>query len=122
LIAGHAKHKTEGVGNTTLSHQSIDNHGPKCRACPGFDPVFEHRLFRHITRASRSKLLTSHQTAIELIASTTTRTGLTVRHEPGTSTDPKAIKATAGEMAILTIKGDTFHPGWTYTMPSRLSP
>jgi hypothetical protein len=57
LIASHAKHKTEGVGNTTLSHQSIDNHGPKRRACPGFDPVFEHRLFCHITRAWRSKLL-----------------------------------------------------------------
>jgi hypothetical protein len=70
----------------------------------------------------RAPGITSHQTAIELIASTTTRTGLTVRHELGTSTDPKAIKATAGEMAILTIKGDTFHPGWTFTISPRLAP
>ena len=30
LIAGHARPKTEGVANTTLTHRSIDNHGPKC--------------------------------------------------------------------------------------------
>jgi hypothetical protein len=30
LIAGHARPKTEGVANTTPTHQSIDNHGPEC--------------------------------------------------------------------------------------------
>jgi hypothetical protein len=30
LLAGDARPKTEGVENTTLTHQSIDNHGLKC--------------------------------------------------------------------------------------------
>jgi hypothetical protein len=89
---------------------------------PGFDLVFEHRLFCHITRAWRSKPLISRQTIVTLIASTTTRTGLTMRHKLGTNTDPKAIKATPGEMAILSIRDHTFHPGWTVTISPRLPP
>ena len=37
----------------------------------------EHRLFCHITQTWRGKPLTSRETVVELIASTTTRTGLT---------------------------------------------
>ena len=37
----------------------------------------EHRLFCHITQNWRGKPLTSRETVVELIASTTTRTGLT---------------------------------------------
>ncbi len=48
---------------------------------------------------------------VELIASTTTKTGLTVRCELDTSDYPKGIKVSDAEMMTLNIKGDTFHPG-----------
>src|SRR4051794_725093 len=70
----------------------------------------EHKLFCHITQTWRGKPLISRQTVVELIASTTTKTGLTVRCELDTGTYPKGIKVSNEEMAPLNIKGDTFHP------------
>src|SRR6202790_1628666 len=82
----------------------------------------EHRLFCHITQTWRGKPLTSRETVVELIASTTTRTGLTVRCELDTRTYPKGIKVTDAEMATLNIKGDAFHPEWNYTISPRQPP
>lgn len=76
----------------------------------------EHRLFCHITQTWRGQPLTSRETVVELIASTTTKTGLTVRCELDTRTYPKGIKVSDAEMAALNIKGDTFHPEWNYTI------
>jgi hypothetical protein len=80
----------------------------------------EHRLFCHITQTWRGRPLTSRQTVVELIASTTTRTGLTVRCELDTRTYPKGIKVSDAEMATLNIRGDTFHPEWNYTISPRV--
>jgi hypothetical protein len=82
----------------------------------------EHRLFCHITQTWRGKPLTSRETVVELIASTTTKSGLTVRCELDTRTYPKGIKVSDAEMATLNIKGDTFHPEWNYTISPRGSP
>jgi hypothetical protein len=79
----------------------------------------EHRLFCHITQTWRGKPLTSRETVVELIASTTTKTGLTVRCELDTRTYPKGIKVDDAEMATLSIKGDAFHPEWNYTISPR---
>ena len=49
---------------------------------------------------------------VELIAATTTKTGLKVRCELDTKTYPKGIKVSDAEMATLNIKGDAFHPEW----------
>ena len=57
---------------------------------------------------------------MELIASTTTKTGFTVRCELDTRLYPKGIKVSDGEMATLNIKGDTFHPEWNYTILPRV--
>jgi hypothetical protein len=67
------------------------------------------RLFCHITQTWRGKPLICRQTVVELIAVTTTRTGLTVRCELDTRTYPKGFKVTDAEMATLNIKGDTFN-------------
>ena len=80
----------------------------------------EHRLFCHITQTWRGKPLTSRETVVELIASITTRTGLTVRCELDTRSYPKGIKASDAEMKTLNIKGDAFHPEWNYTISPRL--
>lgn len=82
----------------------------------------EHRLFCHITQTWRGKPLTSRQTVVELIAATTTRTGLTVRCELDTRIYPKGIKVTDAERATLNIKGDAFHPEWNYTISPRSPP
>ena len=56
---------------------------------------------------------------VELIAATTTTTGLTVDCELDTNTYQKGIKVTNAEMATLNIKGDDFHPEWNYTIAPR---
>jgi hypothetical protein len=79
----------------------------------------EHRLFCHITQNWRGMPLITRETVVELIAATTTRTGLTVRCELDTRDYPKGIRVSDAEMADLNIKGDTFHPEWNYTISPR---
>jgi len=76
----------------------------------------EHRLFCHITQTWRGRPLVSRETVVELIASTTTRTGLIVRCELDTRDYPKGIKVSDEEMDTLNIEGDAFHPEWNYTI------
>ena len=76
----------------------------------------EHRLFCHITQTWRGKPLVSRETVVELIASTTTRTGLTVQCALDTRDYPKGIKVSNKEMDALNIQGDAFHPEWNYTI------
>ena len=79
----------------------------------------EHRMFCHITQTWRATPLTSRLAVVELIANTTTKTGLTVRCELDTNTYPKGIKVSDEEMATLNLKGDDFHPDWNYTISPR---
>jgi hypothetical protein len=79
----------------------------------------EHRMFCHITQTWRGKPLISREAVVELIAATTTRTGLTVRCELDTRDYRKGIKVSDAEMATLNITGDTFHPEWNYTIAPR---
>ena len=80
----------------------------------------EHRLFCHITQTWRGTPLVSRETVVELIASTTTQAGLTVRCELDTRDYPKGIKVSNAEMMTLNIEGDAFHPEWNYTISPRL--
>lgn len=82
----------------------------------------QHRLFCHITQTWRGTPLTSRLAVVELIASTTTKTGLIVRCELDSRSYPKGIKVSDDEMASINIKGDTFHPEWNYTISPRGSP
>jgi hypothetical protein len=80
----------------------------------------EHRLFCHITQTWRGRPLVSRETVVELIAATTTTTGLTVRCELDTRSYPKGIKVSDAEMDTLNIVRNTFHPEWNYTISPRL--
>ena len=82
----------------------------------------QHRLFCHITQTWRGTPLTSRLAVVELIASTTTKTGLIVRCELDSRSYPKGIKVSDDEMASINITGDTFHPEWNYTISPRGSP
>ncbi len=79
----------------------------------------EHRLFCHITQNWRGKPLTSRLAIVELIAATTTTTGLTVACELDTNDYPKGLKVSNAEMASLNIQGNDFHPDWNYTISPR---
>jgi Rhodopirellula transposase DDE domain len=79
-------------------------------------------MFCHITQTWRGTPLTNHLTVVELIASTTTKTGLTVRCELDTRLYPKGIKVSDEAMATLNIKGDKFRPEWNYTISPRDPP
>jgi hypothetical protein len=79
----------------------------------------EHRMFCHITQNWRATPLTSRLAVVELIANTTTKTGLTIRCELDTNTYPKGIKVSEQQMAALNLKGDEFHPDWNYSISPR---
>ena len=81
----------------------------------------EHRMFCHITQNWRGKPLVSRLAVVDLIAATTTNTGLTVRCELDEGSYPKAIRVTDDEMATLNITPDPWHPEWNYTISPRSS-
>ncbi len=81
----------------------------------------EHRMFCHITQNWRATPLLSLLVVIELIANTTTKTGLTIRCELDRNTYPKGIKVSNAEMATLNITRDAFHPEWNYSIAPRSS-
>lgn len=81
----------------------------------------EHRMFCHITQTWRGKPLVSRLAVVELIAATTTKTGLTVRCELDENTYAKGIKVTDAEMDTLNIETDAWHPEWNYTIKPRSS-
>ena len=72
----------------------------------------EHRLFRQITQNWRAKPLVDRISIVQLIGSTTTKTGLKVECALDTRTYEKGIKVSDAEMADLDITGDPFHPDW----------
>ena len=76
----------------------------------------EHRLFSFITQNWRGKPLVSIQTIVNLIASTTTSKGLTVKAAIDTNTYPTKIKISNSELASLRITPDPFHGEWNYVV------
>jgi hypothetical protein len=80
----------------------------------------EHRLFSFITQNWRGKPLVSHQAIVSLIASTTTRTGLTVRAALDTNHYDTEIKVSDDELASLQLQRHEFHGDWNYTISPRL--
>jgi hypothetical protein len=80
----------------------------------------EHRLFCHITQNWRGRPLVDRLTIVELIAATTTATGLRVASALDQRTYEKGKKVSDAEMTALDITGDTFHPEWNYTIKPRL--
>jgi hypothetical protein len=76
----------------------------------------EHRLFSFITQNWRGRPLVSYLTIVQLIAATTTDTGLKVKCEIDPNTYPKGVKVDDDEMAALNIHRHEFHGEWNYTI------
>jgi transposase len=79
----------------------------------------EHRLFSAITQNWRGKPLVSHETVVNLIAATTTRTGLTVRSELDTNDYPAGLRVSDADMKSLHLERDVFHGEWNYALRPR---
>jgi len=79
----------------------------------------EHRLFSFITQNWRGRPLTSRETVVNLIAHTTTRTGLVVKAALDTNHYPTAIKVSDAELAKLRLTPHRFHGDWNYTIKPR---
>jgi Rhodopirellula transposase DDE domain len=79
----------------------------------------EHRLFSFITQNWRGKPLVSHQTIVQLIGSTTTRTGLNIKCALDPNTYPAGVKVSDEDMAAINLKPHKFHGEWNYTIAPR---
>jgi len=89
-----------------------------CHLPPGTSKwnKIEHRLFSFISQNWRGKPLVSHQVIVNLIAATTTKTGLRVRAEIDPRKYPKGVKVSDQEVASIRIERDKFHGDWNYTI------
>ena len=93
-----------------------------CHLPPGTSKwnKIEHRLFSFISQNWRGKPLVSHAVIVNLIAATTTTTGLTVRCQLDTNAYPTGRKVSDKELATLHLHRDDFHGEWNYTIRPRL--
>ena len=89
-----------------------------CHLPPGTSKwnKIEHRLFSYISQNWRGKPLISHAVIVNLIAATTTKTGLKVRCELDTQVYPTGIVVTDDELAQVNLKRNDFHGEWNYTI------
>ena len=92
-----------------------------CQFPPGTSKwnKIEHRMFSFITQNWRGKPLVSHQAIVNLIAGTTTRTGLIVKAALDKRHYETKIKVSDAELAQLRLKRHEFHGEWNYTISPR---
>jgi hypothetical protein len=76
----------------------------------------EHRLFSFITMNWKATPLVSYRVIVDLIAATTTKTGLTVKCELDSAHYPKGVAVSPKQMDTLSITRDAFHGDWNYTI------
>ena len=89
-----------------------------CHLPPGTSKwnKIEHRLFSFISQNWRGKPLLTRATVVNLIASTTTTTGLKVHAYLDTNEYPAKIKVSDAQMDSMRIEHSSFHGEWNYTI------
>jgi hypothetical protein len=89
-----------------------------CHLPPGTSKwnKIEHRLFSQITMNWRGRPLTTHQVIVDLIANTTTTTGLKVHCVLDTGQYPLGATYTDKDIAALPLHRHDFHGEWNYTL------
>ncbi len=81
----------------------------------------EHRMFSQITKNWKARPLVSLEVIVNLIASTTTDTGLVVKCKPDMNEYECGIKVSDEELARVNLKGNDFHPEWNYVVLPKLN-
>jgi hypothetical protein len=94
-----------------------------CHLPPGTSKwnKIEHRLFSYITQNWRGKPLVSYEVIVQLIAATTTKSGLEVRCELDDATYETGRKISNAELAAVNLERDAFHGEWNYRIRPILS-
>ena len=89
-----------------------------CHLPPGTSKwnKIEHRMFAYIGQNWRGRPLVSFEVIVNLIADTTTATGLEIQAELDTNAYPKGRKVSNEELALVQIVRDAFHGEWNYTI------
>jgi transposase len=76
----------------------------------------EHRMFSFMSLNWRGKPLESHEAIINLIAGTTTTTGLKIYAQLDDREYEKGIEVTDEQLAVVNITRDQFHGEWNYAV------
>lgn len=79
----------------------------------------EHRMFCHITNNWRGRPLLSREVVVNLIGSTTTKTGLRIQSRLDENVYEAGIKVSDQELERLAIERDQFHGEWNYRLMPR---
>jgi hypothetical protein len=79
----------------------------------------EHRMFCHITQNWRGQPLISHEVIINLIAGTSTKTGLRIQAELDRGRYPTGVEVPDDQLAAINLKRDDFHGEWNYVISPR---
>jgi transposase len=89
-----------------------------CHFPPGTSKwnTIEHRLFSFISQNWRGQPLVSHAVIVNLIAATTTPTGLRVRARVDTNRYPSGLTVSRDALAAVRLRPDSFHGDWNYTI------
>ena len=95
-----------------------------CHLPPGTSKwnKIEHRLFSFISQNWRGKPLVSHEVIINLIAATTTQTGLSVQCQLDTNRYPLGVKVSDDTMAGIHLQRNEFHGERNYTIQPTTPP
>ena len=80
----------------------------------------EHRLFSFITKNWRGKPLSSLETIVNLIANTTTETGLEVKAMKDINIYQKGIKVSDEDMNKINLIRDDFKGNWNYSISKKM--
>ncbi|MGH8065302.1 MAG: ISAzo13 family transposase [Candidatus Entotheonellia bacterium] len=75
-----------------------------------------HRKFSFISVNWRGEPLVSYETVINLISTTTTKTGLQIKALLDTSSDECGMKISDAQMRAVQLKPHAIHPQWNYTI------
>jgi hypothetical protein len=76
----------------------------------------EHRMFSHISKNWRGRPLTSHEVMVNLIANTTTESGLNIQAALDSNEYLTGITFSDREMKTLTLEKNDFHGEWNYSI------
>jgi hypothetical protein len=74
----------------------------------------EHRMFSYITKNWRGRPLETHETVIQLISNTKTKTGLEIKAILDKNIYEKGKVISADEMAKINQRENDFHGEWNY--------
>jgi len=70
-----------------------------------------------VTQNWRARPLVSHDVIVNLIASTTTATGLKVRCQLDTNEYPTGIRVSDDQVKQVLVERNDFHGDWNYLSP-----